>query len=82
MTKKDKALLDYVYGQAENLVDFMKRNGYEQKDYGMVSLTVDLKTGKNEPDYIYVSYSNSKSIPSRSSYTGYHETKKVKDVDI
>lgn len=32
MDKKEKALLDYMYGQAQNLIDYMRRNGFEGKN--------------------------------------------------
>lgn len=32
MDKKEKALLDYMYGQAQNLIDYMRRNGFEEKN--------------------------------------------------
>ena len=32
MDKKEKALLDYMYGQAQNLIDYMRRSGFEEKN--------------------------------------------------
>lgn len=33
MTDKEKILLDYMYEQANNLADFMHRNGYVGEDF-------------------------------------------------
>lgn len=41
ITKKEKILLDYMYEQAQNLLDFMRRNGYEEYEHTMVTTILD-----------------------------------------
>lgn len=38
VNKKEQMLLDYMYGQAQNLLEFMRRNGLE--DYHLATMTV------------------------------------------
>lgn len=44
MTDKEKKLLDYMYEQANNLADFMHRNGYGGEDFrgAGTRLSIDL----------------------------------------
>lgn len=41
ITKKEKILLDYMYEQAQNLLDFMRRNGYEDYKHTMITTIID-----------------------------------------
>lgn len=41
VTKKEKILLDYMYEQALNLLDFMRRNGYEDYEHTMITAMLD-----------------------------------------
>lgn len=41
ITNKEKILLDYMYEQAQNLLDFMRRNGYEEYEHTMVTTIID-----------------------------------------
>lgn len=41
ITKKEKILLDYMYEQAQNLLDFMRRNGYEDYQHTMITALID-----------------------------------------
>ena len=47
VTDREKILLDYMYEQAQNLLDFMRRNGYE--DYKHTTITTIL----DEDDDVY-----------------------------
>lgn len=38
VNEREKKLVDYMYTQAQNLLDFMRRNGYE--DYHLATITV------------------------------------------
>lgn len=40
MTKKDKDLLDYVYGKMQDALDYMVRNGVDSKDVRLY-MTID-----------------------------------------
>lgn len=42
MTNKEKILLDYMYEQANNLADFMHRNGYGGNDFRGAGITVSI----------------------------------------
>ena len=41
VTKREKILLDYMYEQAQNLLDFMRRNGYEDYQNTMITALID-----------------------------------------
>ena len=41
VTDKEKILLDYMYEQAQNLLDFMRRNGYEDYKHTMITAIID-----------------------------------------
>lgn len=41
VSKKEKILLDYMYEQAQNLLDFMRRNGFEDYQHTMVTTIID-----------------------------------------
>ena len=41
VTKREKVLLDYMYEQAQNLLDFMRRNGYEDYQHTMITTIID-----------------------------------------
>lgn len=41
VTNKEKILLDYMYVQAQNLLDFMRRNGYEDYQHTMITTIID-----------------------------------------
>ena len=41
VTKREKILLDYMYEQAQNLLDFMRRNGYEDYQHTMITTLID-----------------------------------------
>ena len=50
MTDKEKKLLDYMYEQANNLADFMHRNGYGGEDFrgAGTTLSIDYKASNGE----------------------------------
>ena len=50
MTNKEKILLDYMYEQANNLADFMHRNGYGGNDFrgAGIKLSIDYKASTGE----------------------------------
>ena len=50
VTDKEKILLDYMYGQAQNLLDFMRRNGYEDYRHTMITTMID----KDDDRYNYI----------------------------
>ena len=41
VTKREQILLDYMYEQAQNLIDFMRRNGYEDYQHTMMTTMLD-----------------------------------------
>lgn len=41
VSEKEKILLDYMYVQAQNLLDFMRRNGYEGYQHTMITALID-----------------------------------------
>jgi hypothetical protein len=52
VTKREKILLDYMYEQAQNLLDFMRRNGYE--DYQHTTITAMLDKDDDKYNFICV----------------------------
>ena len=52
VSKKEKILLDYMYEQAQNLLDFMRRNGYE--DYQHTAITAMLDKDDDKYNFICV----------------------------
>lgn len=52
MNEKDKALLDYMWGQIENLIDFMERNGYDRKDYASTWMFSASQQYNDDPFYL------------------------------
>ena len=41
VTNREKILLDYMYVQAQNLLDFMRRNGYEDYQHTTITTIID-----------------------------------------